>query len=119
MEVPPLKNCRRTNRQTTKFMNSVKNCASILHKKILKKIKILPVCNMLSQMTNYNALFYDDILFNFQQGIPFIKNAVLCHVLLTGHLVCLQSFQYSQSAYVSRANTNKPWWQTYRYSNGF
>ena len=73
---------------------------------------------MLSQMANYNALFYDDIHFNFQQGI-FI-NAVLSHFLLTScNLVRLQTLQYSQSAYVSTANTYKPWRQTYRYTNGF
>ena len=114
MEVPSLIKCRKTNRQTTKFTNSMKNCESILHK------KILPVCNMLSQMANYNALFYDDRNFNFQQGIQFIKNAVLSHFLLTScNLVRLQPLQYSQSAYVNRANTYKPWRQTYRYTNGF
>ena len=64
---------------------------------------------MLSQMANYNALFYDDIHFNFQQGNTFIKNAVLSHFLLTScNLVRLQSLQYSQNAYVSRASTYKP-----------
>ena len=75
---------------------------------------------MLSQMAKKNALFYDDIHFNFQQGMTFIKYAVLSHLLLTS---CnhdrLQPLQYSQSAYVSRANTYKPWRQTYRYTNGF
>ena len=75
---------------------------------------------MLSQMANYNALFYDDIIFNFQQGIPFIKNAVLSHFVLTSYnLVRLQPLKYSQNAYVSRANTYKPLRQTYRYTNGY
>ena len=76
---------------------------------------------MFSRMANYNALFYDGIHFNFQQGIPFIKNAVLkSHFLLTScNLVRLQPLQYSQSAYVSSTNTYKPWRQTYRYTNGF
>ena len=67
----------------------MKNCAgkhwktlSILQRKTLE-VKILHVCNMLRQMANYNALFYDDIYFHFQQGIPFIKNAVLSRFLLT------------------------------------
>ena len=65
-------------------------------------------------------IFIYDIRFNFQQGIPFIKNSVLSHVLLTScNLVRLQSLQYFQKAYVSRANTYKPWRQTYRYTNGF
>ena len=55
------------------------------------------------EMANYNALFYDDIYFNFQQGFPFIQNAVLSLFLLTScNLVRLQPLQYSQSAYVSR-----------------
>ena len=75
---------------------------------------------MLSQMANHNALFYDDVHFNFRQGIPFIKNAVLSHFHLTScNFVRLQPLQYSQSAYVSRSNTYKPWRQTYRYTNGF
>ena len=46
---------------------------------------------MLSQLANYNALFYDDTHFKFQQGFPFIKNAVLNHFLLTScNLVRLQ-----------------------------
>ena len=71
-------------------------------------------------MANYNALFYDDIHFNFQQGILFIQNAILSHFLLIScNLVHLQSLQYSQSAHVSRANTYKPWRQICRYTNGF
>ena len=71
-------------------------------------------------MASYNALFYDDIHFNFQQVIPFIKNAVLSHFLLAScNLVLLQSLQYSQTAYVSRSNTYKPRRKTYRYANVF
>ena len=82
-----------------------------------EEIKPLPVCNMLSQMA---TLFYDDINFNFQQGIPFNKNAVLSHFLLTScNLIRLQFLQYSQSACVSRANDYIPWRQTHRYTNGF
>ena len=98
----------------------MKNCESILHKKTLKKSNKISVCNMLCQMANYNALFYDDIHFNFQHEISFIKNAVLSHFLLTScNLVRLQPMQYFQSAYMSGVNTYKPWRQTYRYTNGF
>ena len=73
---------------------------------------------MSSQMTNYKALFYDK-QFHFLRGIPFNKNAVLGHFLfISCNLVPLQSLQYSQRAYVSRANTYKPWRQTYNYTNG-
>ena len=75
---------------------------------------------MLRQMANYNTLFYDEKHLNYQQGIPSIKNAVLSLFLsFSCNLVRLQPLQCSQSAYVSRANTYKPWRQTYRYTNGF
>ena len=112
MEVPPLKNCQKTNILTTNFMNSLKNCSSILHKNLLKKSTYFLSATF--QMANYNTLFYNDIHFNFQQGIRFIENAVLSQFLLTSsNLVRLQPLQYSQSAYVSRANTFKTWRKTY------
>ena len=120
MEVPPLKKLPKNEQTNNKIYEFNEKLREYITQENTEKIKILPVCNMLSQMANYNALFYDDIHFNFQQGIPFIKNAVLSHFLLTScNLVRLQPLQYSQSAYVSRANTYKRWRQTYRYTNGF
>ena len=110
MEVPPLKKLPKNEQNNNKIYEKLREYITQEN----------TVCNMLCQMANYNALFYNDILFNFQQGIPFIKNAVLSHFLLTScNLVRLQSLQYSRNAYVSRANTYKPWRQTYRYTKKF
>ena len=119
MEVPSLKLPKNEQTNNKIYDFSEKLCEYITQENT-EKFKIIPVCNMLSEVANYNALFNDDINFNFQQGIPFIKNADLSHFLLTScKLVRLQPLQNSQKAYVSRANTYKPWKQTYRYTNGF
>ena len=120
MEVPPLRKLPKnehTNNENFEFNEKLRE---YITQENTEKIIILPVSNMLCQIANYNAVFYDDIHFNFQQGIPLNKNAVLSHFLLTScNLVRLQPLQYSQSAYVSRAHTYKPWRQTSRYTNGF
>ena len=120
MEVPFLKKLPKNEQTNNKIYEFNEKLREYITQENTESIKILPVCNMMSQMSNYNALFYDDIHFNFQQGIPFIKNAVLIHFLLTScYLVCLQSLQYSQNTCVSRASTYKPWKQTYRYKKRF
>ena len=120
MEVPPFKKLQKNEQTNNKIYEINEKLREYITQENTEKIKLLLVCNMLSQMANYNALFYGDIHFSFQQGIPFIKNAVFNHFLLTScNLVRLQLLQYSQSAYVSRANTYKPWRQTYRYTIGF
>ena len=120
MEVPPLKQLPKNEQTNNEIYEFNEKLREYITQENSEKIETLPVCNILSQMANYNALFYDDIHFNFQQGIPFIKNSILSHFLLIYcNLVRLQPLQYSQSAYVSRANTYKPWRQTYRYINGF
>ena len=91
MEVPPLKKLPKSEQTNNKIYELNEKLREYITQENTEKIKILAVCNMLSQMANYNALFYDDIHFNFQQGIPFIKNAVLSHFLLTScNLVRLQ-----------------------------
>ena len=118
MEVPPLKKLSKNEHTNNKFYELMKNCSIILHKNLLTKSKysLSAIC----QMANYNALFYNDIHLNFQQGISFIKNAVLYQFFLSScNLVGLKPLQYSQSAYVRKANTYKTWRQTYSYTNGF
>ena len=69
MEVPPLKKLpknEQTNNKIYEFNEKLREYITQENTEKIEKIKILPVCNMLSQMANYNALFYDDKHFNFQ-----------------------------------------------------
>ena len=120
MEVPPLRKLPKSEHTNNKIYEFNEKLREYITQENTEKIKILPVSNMLCQIANYNAVFYDDIHFNFQQGIPLIENAVLSHFLFTiCNLVRLQPLKYSQNAYVSRANTYKSWRRTYRYTNLF
>ena len=82
MEVPPLKKLPKNEQTNNKIYEFNEKLREYITQENTEKIKELPVCNMLSQMANYNALFYDDIHFNFQHGVPIIKNAVLIHFFI-------------------------------------
>ena len=51
---------------------------------------------MMMKLPHYNYLFYDDLDFNYQQGVPFLKNAVLGHFLLTTNNIFANA-QYNRS----------------------
>ena len=120
MEVPPLKKLPKNEQTNNKIYEFDEKLCEYITQENTEHMKVLPVCNMLSQMATYNALFNDDTHFNFQQGITFIKKAGLCNFLLNFcDFVRLQLLQNSQNSYVSRAGIYKLWRQTYRYTNGY
>ena len=86
-------------------------------------LKLLPIHQMMMKLPHYNYLFYDDLDFNYQQGVPFLKNAVLGHFLLTSNNI-IANAQYNRS-FNQSFNRNKfhsfqrkPFNQTYYYTRG-
>ena len=85
MEVPPIK--KSTNNDSTN--EKIK----LFNRKMREKlksfefdIKILAMHDMLLNLPSYNELYYDAIHFNYQRGVPFLKNAILSYVLLTSKI---------------------------------
>ena len=86
-------------------------------------LKLLPIHQMMMKLPHYNYLFYDDLHFNYQQGVPFLKNAFLGHFLLTSNNI-IANAQYN-SSFNQSFNRNKfhsfqrkPFNQTYYYTRG-
>ena len=84
MEVPPIK--KSTNNDSTN--EKIK----LFNRKMREKlksfefdIKIFAMHDMLLNLPSYNELYYDAIHFNYQRGVPFLKNAILSYVLLTSN----------------------------------
>ena len=82
VEVPPFKKFPKKTKTNNKIYEFNEKLGKYITKENTNKKKILPVCNMLSQMAHYNALFYEDIHFNFHQGILFFKTAALSNFLI-------------------------------------
>ena len=78
---------------------------------------------MMMKQPHYNYLFYNNLHFNYQQGVPSLKNAVLGNFLLTSINV-LANTQYNrsfnQSFYTNKSQTfqRKLINQTYYYTRG-
>ena len=86
-------------------------------------LKLIPIHQMMMKLPHYNYLFYDDLHFNYQQGVLFLKNAVLGHFLLTSNYI-IANAQYNRS-FNQSFNRNKflsfqrkPSNQTYYYTRG-
>ena len=70
-EVPPLKHLPKNEQTNNKIYDLNEKLRKYIRQEYTENIKILPVCNTLSQLANYNSLFYDDIHLNFQQSFSF------------------------------------------------
>ena len=123
MEIPPIKSSNHNsvaNERISAFNNKLEIYANSANN---MNLKLLPIHQMMLKLPHYNYLFYDDLLFNYQQGVPFLKNAVLGHFLLTSNNI-IANAQYNRS-FNQSFNRNKfhsfqrkPFNQTYYYTRG-
>ena len=86
-------------------------------------LKLLPIHQMMVRLPHYNYLFYDDLHFTYQQGVPFLKNALLGHFLLTSNNIIAnaqynRSFNHSFRRNKFHSFQRKPFNQTYYYTRG-
>ena len=84
---------------------------------------LVPIHQKMMKRLHYNYLFYDYSHFNYQQGIPFLKNAVLGQFLLTSNNI-ISTTQYKRSFNQSfnrnkfQAFQSKPFNQLYYHTRG-
>ena len=117
MEVPPIK--KSTNNDSTN--EKIK----LFNRKMREKlksfefdIKILAMHDMLLNLPSYNELYYDAIHFNYQRGVPFLKNAILSYVLLTSNNFISNSNRPMN--YRNKWNDNRSFSnQSYNYMRGY
>ena len=117
MEVPPIK--MSTNNDSTN--EKIK----LFNRKMREKlrsfefdIKILAMHDMLLNLPSYNELYYDAIQFNYQRGVPFLKNDILSYVLLTSNNFISNSnrpMNYRNKWIDNRSFSN----QRYNYMRGY
>ena len=85
MEIRPFKSSNHNsvaNERITAFNKKLEIYANSANN---TNLKLLPIHQMMMKLPHYNYLFYDDLHFNYQQGVPFLKNVVLGHFLLTSN----------------------------------
>ena len=89
-EIPPLKDLE----HNTQKNNIIDKFNSLLHDNYdnVDRFKILPLNDYVKSAakktgdsTSYNYLFYDNVHFNYQHGVPLLKNWLLSHLLLSSN----------------------------------
>ena len=125
MQTPPVKNSQfytNVNKKISDFNQRIRS----LFNDVNFTVKFLNVHDFLISLPSYENFYYDDIHFNYQQGVPYLKNAILSHVLLTSDNIICNSMQrnnsfsstnyrYYSNNYRHRNNFN----QSYNYMRGF
>ena len=66
---------------------------------ISTKLRVLPVVKSMQSFPNMNDLFFDEIHFNFDIGLPFLKNALQSALLTTSNGFPSDQRQYRQTRY--------------------
>ena len=74
MVIPPIKSSNHNsvaNERISAFNKKLEIYANSANN---MNLKLLPIHQMMMKPPHYNYLFYDDLHFNYQQGVPFLKN---------------------------------------------
>ena len=66
---------------------------------ISSKLKVQPVAKSMQSFPNMNDLFFDEIHFNYEIGLPFLKDALLSALLTTSNGFQSEQKQYRQKRY--------------------
>ena len=85
MEIPPIKSSIQNsivNERTSAFNKTLENHANSTDMNL-----ILLLIHRMMKLPHYNYLFYDDLHFNYQQGVSFLKDAVLGHFLTSNNVI--------------------------------
>ena len=115
MEVPPIRaksSNNMTNERIDQFNKMLRQYSDG------KSLKVLPLNEILKNMGNYNSLYYDDLHFNYEQGLPFLKNCLLLYILQTSNGM-VPTRQQSSFKQWHRKQPNNNWKQSYNYLHGY
>ena len=121
MEIPLIKSSNHNSVANERISDINKKLEIYANSANNMNLKFLTTHQMMMKLTQYNNLFYDDLHFNYQQGVFFLKNAVLGHFLLTSNNI-IANIQYNRSFKHSFNRNNfhsfqrKPFDQTYYYT---
>ena len=123
MEIPPIKPSNHNsvaNERISAFNKKLEIYANSANN---TNLKLLPIHQMMMKVPHYNSLFYDDLHFNYQQGVPFLKKPVSGHFLLTSNNIIAnaqnnRSFNHLFNRNKFHSFQRKPFNQTYYYTRG-
>ena len=104
MEIPPIRSSNHNSIASERISALKKNLENFANSANSMNLKLLPIQQMVKKLPHYNYLFYNGLHFNYQQGVPFIRNAVLGHFLLTSDNI-IANTQYTRS--FNHHNRNK------------
>ena len=125
-EVPLVKESERNkvkNRRIMEYNELISKFAESAD--ISTKLRVLPVAKSMQSFPNMNDLFFDEIHFNFEIGLPFLKNALLSALLTTSNGFPSDQRQYRQTRYPHKRQQIYSYGQyrypqqTYNYLYGF
>ena len=91
MSIPPIKSSNHNSVANERIFAFNKKLEIYANSANNMNLKLLPIHQMMMKLPHYNYLFYDDLNFNYQQGVPFLKNAVLGHFFFSHQTILLQT----------------------------
>ena len=112
-EIPPLKDLE----HNTQKKNIIDKFNSLLHDKYdnVDRFTILPLNDYVKSaaiktgdLTSYKYFFYDNVHFNYQHGVPLLKNWLLSHLLLSSNGRIAQSYGAPQSGATDNTQARQP-----------
>ena len=112
-EIPPLKDLE----HNTQKNNIIDKFKSLLHDYCdnVDRFKNLPLNDYVKSAAiktgdsaSYNYLFYDNVHFNYQHGVPLLKNWLLYHLLLSSNGRIAQSYWAPQSGATDSTQARQP-----------